>query len=250
MNYLKKIFNWQNIRLALIFSIIVFIYGFSMQRNEQKKITEIKVELAQENENLLSQMMVNKLLIENFNPSKKVQKKAINLNTLEKHLNKHPMIEESNVYLNVKGELIAKVFEKMPLARVLVENETRYIDKNGDLIPLSKNYSARVPIVLGSLKRIRKPMFLELLQKIENDQFFKESITTLEINNKNQVYLYQRGHDYLIVFGQPTNINIKLNNLKVFYQYNSKNQNLNNYKIINLAFTKQVIGTKIEKDEQ
>lgn len=250
MNFLKKIFNWYNIRLVLIFSILIFVFGFSKQRNDQKNISELKIELTQKNENLLNQNMVNKLLIENFNESKKVEKKVINLNHLEKDLNKHPMIEESNVYLNVKGELVAKVLDKKPLARILYKNESRYIDKKGDLIPLSKNFSARVPFVSGSLSMIKKPMFLELLQCIEDDRFFKESITALDINNKNQIYLYQREHDYLIVFGQPRDIHLKLSNFKVFYQYNTKNNNINKYKIINLAFTKQVIGSKIEEDEQ
>jgi hypothetical protein len=41
-----------------------------------------------------------------------------------------------------------------------------------------------------------------------------------------------------------------MSNFKVFYQYNAKNNTINKYKIINLAFTKQVIGSKIEEDEQ
>lgn len=250
MNFLKKLFNWQNIRLALIIISLIFIYGFSQVKNKKNKLVDIKIELTQPHENLLNQAMVNKLLVENFGQTKNVVKHVLDLNNLEKNLDKHPMIEKSNVYLNVKGELIAKVYDKKPLARMLWKNETRYIDKNGAIIPLSENYSARVPFISGSLQILKNEKFLELLQKIEADDFYKKSITTITVNNKSEVFLNQRSHDFEIVFGTPEDIDVKLNNFKAFYKFNEKNDKLNNYNQITLKYIKQVICSKIEKDEQ
>jgi cell division protein FtsQ len=228
----------------------MFVYAFSQSKNLKKNITNIQVELTQENDNLLNQSMVNKLLIEKFNNIKKVQKHVLDLNNLEKFLDKHPMIEKSNVYLNIKGELVAKVYDKKPLARVLVKNGTRYIDKNGDFIPLSENFSARVPFCSGQMQNIKNKDFLSLLERIDEDDFFKQSIINVVINNKGEVTLYQRGQDYEIDFGKPNFIEVKLSNFKSFYQFNATKNKINNYNRITLRYVKQVICSKTENDEQ
>jgi cell division protein FtsQ len=160
------------------------------------------------------------------------------------------MIEKSNVYLNIKGELVAKVYDKKPLARVLVKNGTRYIDKNGDFIPLSENFSARVPFCSGQMQNIKNKDFLSLLERIDEDDFFKQSIINVVINNKGEVTLYQRGQDYEIDFGKPNFIEVKLSNFKSFYQFNATKNKINNYNRITLRYVKQVICSKTENDEQ
>lgn len=80
--------------------------------------------------------------------------------------------------------------------------------------------------------------------------FIKKSITTITVNNKSEVFLNQRSHDFEIVFGTPEDIDVKLNNFKAFYKFNEKNDKLNNYNQITLKYIKQVICSKIEKDEQ
>lgn len=231
--------------------MLIFIYGFSQSKNENKNLLGIKIELTQENDNLLNQTMVNKLLIENFGNVEKVKKHVLDLNNLEKILDNHPMIEKSNVYLNVKGELVAKVFDKKPLARVLLHNnDSRYIDKDGEIIPLSDNYSARVPFLTGSFQNFKDDKILELLQKIEADDFYKSSVINVDVNNKKEVFISQRNQSYTIVFGKPEDIDVKLNNFKAFYHFNKNEDKLNNYNQITLKYIKQVICSKIEENEQ
>ena len=89
---MKKFFNWINIRLVLIFVGIIFLYSFALHRNEQRKLKKAKVEFIGNEKLFVTHEMVNKLLIENKTDASSIEKVALDLNVLEKNINKHNMI--------------------------------------------------------------------------------------------------------------------------------------------------------------
>lgn len=239
-----KKFNWQNIRLVLMLIVVIFLYSFTQNRSQNKKINKIQVEFQGNNKMFLTNEMVNNLLIQNLGGTSSIQKDKVDLKDLESALKKQSFIENAEVYISEDGMLITKVLQKSPVARVVNNNRVLYVDKNGSIFQLSDNFSSRVPIVQGNVEGEFKKGFIETFKTIEKDDFLKKHIIAIKIKDNGSMTMLTREYDYDINFGKPILIDKKFKNYKAFYQYASKDSLLGKYKTINLIFTQQVVCSK------
>ena len=169
-----KFLKWNNIRLILMFALVVFLYSFTSNRNSHRKLKKSEVIFVGDNNNFVKQESVNKLLIENSSDVKTIEKSDLNLNKLENSINKHPMVEKSEVFVSVDGVLKAVVKQKTPIARVFSEEGSFYIDYEGNRMPLSDISTARVPLISGVIDNKNKKKLSEVLKMIYNDEFLKK----------------------------------------------------------------------------
>jgi cell division protein FtsQ len=239
-----KLFNWVNIRLILMFGIIIFLYSFTSNRNEKRKLKKSEVVFVGENNLFVKQETVNKLLIENFSDAKSIQKVGLDLNKLEKSVNQQPMVEKSEVFVSIDGVLKAVVKQKTPIARVFNESESFYIDYQGNTMPLSEYYTARVPLVSGEINKENNKDLVDLFRLIYNDEFLKKNIIGIQILPNGSLKMSNRNYDYVIEFGRAINVKDKFKNYKAFFQKAVLDSSLYHYKKINLMFTQQVVCTK------
>lgn len=239
---MKKI-NWNDVRLVLILGAVIFLYSFSSKRNENRRLKEADIEFA-EAENFITHEKVNNLLIQNFGSIKSIQKDKLDLNSVEKSLDKNPMIDKAEVYATIDGKLKAIISQRKPVARIFLGEESYYIDYRGDRMPLSETYTARVPLVTGVIDSIEQGKLKKLLNYINDDAFLKKNIIGLEIAPTGGVRMRSRNYGYEIQFGRPINIEKKFNNYKAFLQDAAKDTLIEQYKTINLKFTQQVVCTK------
>ena len=239
-----KIFNWINIRLILMFTVIIFLYSFTSKRNENRKLKKVEVIFVGENNLFVKQETVNKLLIENFEDAKSIQKVELDLNKLEKSVNKQAMIEKSEVFVSIDGILKAVVKQKTPMVRVFNENGSFYIDYQGNIMPLSEHYTARVPLVSGEINKENSKELTDLFRLIYNDEFLKKNIIGIQILPNGSLKMKNRNYNYEIEFGRTINVEDKFNNYKAFFQKAVLDSSLYHYQKINLKFTQQVVCTK------
>ena len=239
-----KIFNWTNIRLVLMVSLVIFLYSFTSYRNEHRKITKIKVVFVGENTLFLKEEMVNKLLIEKNQDLKTINKVDLDLKKLELSINKQQMIQKADVFVSVDGVLKAVVEQKTPVGRVFDETGSFYIDYEGNKMPLSDNYTARVPLLSGEIAVAKKKKLSEVLRMINEDEFLKKNIIGVEVLPNGSLVMANRNYDFQIDFGRTINIEKKFKNYKAFFQKGVSDSTLNKYKRINLKFTKQVVCIK------
>ncbi len=155
--------NWGVIKFLVISGFIVFMFGFSKQRNEVRKITKIDIEFKEENRLFITENMVNKMLIQNKDSAKSIGKETLDLNKMEKRLLENPMIKNADIFVTIDGVLGVKVIQRRPLARV-EGNPNFYLDEDGKNMPLSSVYSARVPIITG-MSESQYPEVTELVKK-------------------------------------------------------------------------------------
>ncbi|ALM49716.1 cell division protein FtsQ [Flavobacterium psychrophilum] len=235
--------NWNNIRLVLIFGVVIFLYSFTSKRNENRLLKEADIEFA-EAEDFITHEKVNNLLIQNFGSIKSIRKDKLDLNSVEKSLDKNPMIDKAEVYATVDGKLKAIISQRKPIARIFQGSNSFYIDQKGSKMPLSESYTARVPLVTGEVDSIDKQKLNKLLNYINDDGFLKKNIIGLEVKSTGSLRMKTRNYGYEIVFGSPVNIEKKFNNYKAFLQDAVKDTLIDQYKTINLKFTQQVVCTK------
>ena len=239
-----KRFNWITIRLVLMFGLVIVLFSFTSNRNENRKLTKTKVVFVGENASFLKQETVNKLLIENNADASAIRKDKLDLNKLEKAVSSNQMVEESEVFVTIDGVLKAVVKQKTPIVRVFDGKRSFYIDYKGNTMPLSANFTARVPLVLGVIRKQNSEALAELFRKIYDDEFLKKNIIAIQIMPNGSLKMLNRNFDYQIDFGGIVNVDAKIRNYKAFFQKAVVDSSLYKYKKIDLRFTQQVICTK------
>ena len=239
-----KFLKWYNVRLILMFALVIFLYSFTSNRNSHRKLKKSEVIFVGENNNFVKQESVNKLLIENSSDVKTIAKDELNLNKLENSINAHPMIQKSEVFVSVDGVLKAVVQQKTPVARVVDEQGSFYIDYEGNTMPLSDNYTARVPLISGENNVKNKKKLSEVLKMIYDDEFLKKNIIGVQVLSDESLLMSNRNFDYQIDFGKLLNEEQKFKNYKAFFQKAVLDSTLYKYKKISLRFTHQVVCTK------
>ncbi len=239
-----KFFTWINIRLVLMLLLVIFLYSFASIRNHNRKIVKIDVKIIDKDTPFLLPETVNKLLIEKNQDTKTITKDDLDLKKLESSVNKHDLIQKAEVFVSVDGVLKAVVKQKTPLGRVVSETGSFYIDNEGNKMPLSENYSARVPLISGEINGVKKEKLSEVLRMIYSDDFLKKNIIGVNILPKGNLVMKNRNYDFDIDFGKTVNIEKKFENYKAFFQKAVNDSTLNNYKTINLKFTEQVVCIK------
>ena len=232
----------------LVFVVLItalgFLYSFSSARNHQKKVSEISIEFEEGNNNFLTHLMVNKLLIQNEETFKNRTKSKLNLYGLENKVLKNPYVESATVFLTIGGQLKTVIKQRSPVARVIFENDSYYVDKQGVKVPLSNNYSVRVLLVSGVKNDKDINEILPLISFILGDNFLQKEIVGIEKSDVNEYQFAVRSGDYKIDFGNLTEVDVKFKKLKAFYNKAFEDKTIQNYKAINLKYHNQVVCTK------
>lgn len=235
------------IKILVLLGVLVFLYSFANKRNAHRKLERISVEFTNGDNLFISEDMVNKLLIQKKESLKNLTKDSLVLSVLENVLANHEMVAGAEVFISVDGILGAKVEQREPIGRVIgkgqdVYQNGYYIDAQGELMPLSKQHSARVPLLTGLAGNYEE--CVPLLKKIERDDFLKKHVVYIRRAAEGNYILGLRNLDFEIFFGKVENIEGKINNFKAFYKKAMEKGKLNDYKMINLTFQNQVVGTK------
>ena len=239
---MKKLFPY--IKGLLLFVLVIFLYSFSSHRNRVKNISDVKVSFTNGDNLFITYPMVNKLLIQNFGELKSQPKENIFLNKIENTLFSNEMIENAEVFISVNGELGVTITQRTPIARVHQNDQTYYIDSKGKKMPLSSNYSARVPLVDGLTNGKISDNLYKLLLTIKNDELLNKQIVGIEQTSKREFMLKTRIGGQQIELGSINELDKKIKKLKAFYQKTFNDKTLNKYKKINLVYNNQVVCTK------
>ena len=235
--------NWKFIKGLFLVGLVLFLYAFSSFKNNSRPISSVNVQFTGEDNVFITSEMVNKLLIQSQEKLYFVPKDAIDLRKMEFLLESNDMIKSAQVYLTVNGEVRAKVEQKRPIARVSY-GDVFYIDEDGFRMPLSSQHSARVPLVYGIVGEADLETVYKVALTVYNDSFLKTYVTEIHQNENKEISLKLRLLDFEVLVGTLYNLEIKLQNLKAFYQKAKKDTMLDVYKSVNLQFENQVVCTK------
>jgi cell division protein FtsQ len=224
--------------------VVIFLFSFSSHRNQSRKLTKSVVVFEGDNALFVKRETVNKLLIENKENVSSIGKDKLDLNKLERRLNSNEMIGKSDVFVSIDGVLKAVVIQKTPVARVFDREGSFYVDYEGGIMPLSDNFTARVPLVSGVINRKNSEKYSQLFRAIYDDDFLKKNIIAIEVMHNGRLKMLNRNYNYEIDFGDIVNMERKFKDYKAFFQKAVLDSSLYKYKKIDLRFTKQVVCTK------
>lgn len=179
---------------------------------------------------------------------------SLNLRKIRRAIVELPSVKDATVYARVDGKLAVQVTQRRPLFRVIGNGHAGYyVDTEGKPMPLSGNYSARVPVVTGAIPTdfYRDPVKLAenerlketfgLVKFLEKDPFWSAQTEHIVILPNGEFELIPRVGSARIHIGKSVDLEDKFKRLKVFYLNMAANNNINQYKKINVKYRDQVV---------
>ncbi len=227
----------------MLIVLVGFLFAFSNQRNNERRISQPNIKFLGQENLFITYETVSKLLIQNQQGVTDKPKEIIDLNQLETALNSNQMIKKAQVFISIDGVLSAEIEQKRPIARVST-SESFYIDDQGSYMPLSTNYSARVPLVTGFVDKNNLDNVFKISEVVDADDFLKKHVIEIHQNKDATIDLKIRKNDFKVMLGGLNQLEKKINNFKAFYQKALKDKTLDRYRSVNLRFDNQVICTK------
>ncbi len=236
-------FSWMKIKLFFLLVLISGLFYSTISVNNLRDISKTDIYIDNANNLFITKDSIKSAVIDIIT-TKNIRKSSVHLKALEFELNKIELVRKSDVFIDVNGTMVINIEQRKPIAR-FIDNKS-YLDEDGLVMPKSKYYSARVPVIKGYTNiQEQLDLIYKLSNYIKDDKFLSQSATKILIDSNSNFSIKLRDHRFKILIGQLNNLDLKIKNFKAFYINASANQILNKYSVINLQFDNQVVCVKI-----
>ncbi|NJO86599.1 MAG: hypothetical protein HC821_00455 [Lewinella sp.] len=261
--YRKLATQWQQIRrhswmVVLFFCTLLTISAIRVKEGKLIQGIEIVVTPLAEGDYLLNQDTVTNLLTRSFTkPLDQLFLAEVDLGRLEAVLARHPLVAEAEVMLDTDMELHISITQRNPLVRIISNNgQNYYLDQTGAKMPLSRGFTARVPVASGNivawsddyLSRPEHQLYqlFALVKLFQSDDFLSALIEQIYYTNQGELVLAPKVGDQVIYLGRydPAKTLERLNRLKVFYAKGLPYEGWKKYSSFDLRYEKQVVCQK------
>ncbi len=255
---LKKI-NWRAILFGFLWLIslsgLITLMSFIEVKKSALKCKDVKVLLPGQF-NFIERDEVDRILMENGGAMLGKDLNDINIHKLENALKANPFIEFAKVYADMTGVIHVQIRQRQPVLRVVnMANLHFYIDGNGNKIPLSDNYTAKVLVASGLIEEdfsgrvdtLKTKMARDLFRTalyIRSDTLWDNQIEQLFVDLKGDIEMVPRVGGHKIILGSADSLQIKFRNLLVFYKKAIPKVGWDTYKTINLKYANQIVCEK------
>ncbi len=248
----NKIWNISKITLLMVF--ILGSIGLVEKEAGERTCTSIEVNIDNQFENyfinegdiidIITNRGENRIVGENL--------EDLNLKMIESELYKNKFIKKAEVYKDLKGHLMINIDQSRPIARLMSSKMSdRYISNRGEVLPLSRRYTARVLLIDGPYADNAKLYdlyetdygkdLMSLLHFIDQDKFWKAQIAQMHIDKKGNIKMYTQVSKQVIEFGKPVDLKEKFRNLKIFYKEILPTKGWNSYESVSVKFKNQIV---------
>ena len=237
-----------NILYFVIITLSVILISIESEKKWKKIIcNKLHIDIdIRDNLYFVNSEMVNELLLQKQDSLIGKSFEDINIYLLEEFIEAHPNIKKAELYLERKGELFVEVQQFEPSFRVFEADTSYYLDNQFEMFPLSDNYSARVVQVYCSrISDSRIETLKKLDTMIQKEEFIKSLVTGIAFDTNNDITLYPRWGKHVILLGEISGLEKKIEKLKAFYKSGINRVGWDRYSKINLKYDGQIVCTKI-----
>ncbi len=257
--------NFLKILTALgIIGGLVFLLMFTEASHSETKCSGLKVMVSYPgSDTLLTVEEIKQIVLALGESLSNMPVDDINIENIEQQLNQHPYIISCDALVTINGCLLIKARQRRPLIRIINNKGSSYIiDDKGYILPYAESHPVRLLMANGNIKDYfsfnnqavyhldsletasQLPELYEIALVLEKDAFNRFLIAQIYINDKNKFEFIPSIGGQLITLGDVKDLEIKLDNLKAFYQYVITRKGWEYYKNINIEYQNQVICSK------
>lgn len=243
------------IRIALGLGLVFFLIAFSERKQGGVLCANVVVELKNIHDNhFMDEADVVRLVEKNAPALKGISVNRIDLRAIENALLLDRHILDAELYGDHKGNLVAQVELRRPIARIVQDDAPdAYVAEDGVVMSVSDKFSARVMILSG---KGMKPMveagdltkteqgrrLMEMMAYILEDPFWKAQVAQMDLNAKGEIFIYPQITGQVVEFGTTEQFEDKLKRLLVFYKEILPQKGWTRYERVNLNYEGQVIA--------
>ena len=168
----------------------------------------------------------------------------ISCQQIEQCLKDHPMIREAECHERSTGEVKISIRQRVPLMRI-DGDEHYFVDMDRTIMPIRASINTPVVVVNGRIgKQQALGEMFDFVNRLNADRFWREKIHAIHVTNPKMVELIDSKHQYVIIVGELTNAEERLDSLKKLYEKGFEKVGWPAYKQIDLRFDKQIVGRK------
>ena len=237
----------KNVKIALNILSIVAVLGlmaFQSISSSAIKVSSLEISI----ENADEQFFIYKDEIKSFILSLQdslyeESLKEINISMLEDTLKTMTYVANAEVFSTLDGKLSVLLKQNNAIARIKDGEYWFYIDHEGDKMPLSRHYSAMVPLITGNVNDKSLDYICQLLLKSTTDPFFEGYIQGINVENDKSLTIYPSFGKHKVLWGSQMMTDNKLNKLKAFYSHFESEEKIAGIKTINVQYEGQVVYT-------
>ncbi|MCA1758261.1 MAG: hypothetical protein LC658_00690 [Bacteroidales bacterium] len=236
----------------LLTAFLVVTLAFSMRESRHVSCRNIEIEFSKNEIIKTSREEIAQLINAADNQLVGKELREINAELIEKEIEKHQAILNAEVFKVVakdstsfRGILGVRVKHREPVLRIMSSSGTYYLDKTGEQIPISSSYTANVLVATGYFSEdFAKEQLLPFALHLEENPFWKAQIEQVHVEQDGNVMFTPLVGDHLIELGNMENYQVKLRNMKAFYEQVLVRNNWDKYQTISLKYKNQVIAKK------
>lgn len=240
MRWLRNIFN------VSLLGGLFFLLAFTSVQQDAYPCKGVSIALENEVTSFVTREEVLQILNSLVDSIDGLPLNELPLYEMEKTIEQHALIKESEVFVLPNGELNITVTQKEPFVRVQnAQGKSYYLDVEGEPFPLSRNYTRRVMVANGNIIDSVDVAFVsKVANYIHQNEFWKAQIMQLHINKNKEIELVPRVGNHIILLGGEEKMEAKFEKLMLFYQKGVQQTGWNQYSIINLKYKNQLVCVK------
>ena len=175
----------------------------------------------------------------------------LDLIDLEYVLQEEAFIVEADAYLDAQSKLHIDIAQRTPILRVMdLQGNNYYLDCEGVKLPLSKHFTARVPIVFGAVSPYQQHIdstdgtlraAFDIIKAARADDFLMAWLDGIRISSNQEILLSGSVGKFEVIFGAGDQIQEKFEKMKLFFKKGLPVTGWSDLESINLKYANQVI---------
>ncbi|WP_204353318.1 cell division protein FtsQ/DivIB [Pedobacter yulinensis] len=259
---LKRV-NWKLIGWTLLWVVCiggtVTLMSFIGVKKRELKCTSVDI-LIPGADNFIEREEIDQIIREGNGVLVGRLLQDINLNQIEKNIQANPYIAFAKVYADMDGVVHIEINQRQPVLRIInAGGQDYYVDQDGLKMPVSANFTAHVVVATGNIREhfagrpdtLRTKLARDLYQTalyLKKDTLWDAQIEQLVVDERNDITMIPRVGNQRIILGDADSLEVKMENLLIFYKNAMPKVGWDTYKSINIKYTNQIVCEKNKGD--
>jgi len=243
------------------------LLSFAAEKNKQHKVEKLLVYVEQESGlYFLTPEIVSREVLKAYPNIIGNPVGTGDIRQIETLISGIPFVKRAHVFRPIEGNIQINITQRQPLVRIInAQNRSFYIDREGRLMPLSRNYTARVLVATGHIFAGYSPLvdllapvpqeglppaegvlrdLFALASFMERDPFLNAFFDHIHVTPNRQFELTPKNGAHIVEFGGIDNMEEKFRKLLIFYQHGLTRTGWDQYSRISVKFRNQVVCSK------
>jgi cell division protein FtsQ len=252
---MKKL-NKHHLKTFLWLVLLTVLTGITLtaarfQAESVIKGLEAEVVLLDKGNNLIQPEEFVAMVVKKFGPMEGLPIDMVDMRGIEEYILTNPYIKQADVYLGASGKLMLNLHQRVSLMRI-VDNSGKhwYIDTDTVRMPVSRFFTARVPLVNGDfpvtadVKQWPVDQLFDITMMLHEDEFMGSLIDQIFMESPDKIWLVPRLGPSRILVGNTDLLEDKAERIQKFYKKALPSTGWDTYSYIDTRFAGQIVAKK------